>query len=84
MTDESVSVKVAVRVRPISGTERGQGCRECLRLDSKLPVVDAGGDRRFDYDYVYGPKSLQSDVYSQTTVPLLKHVFDGFNATILA
>ena len=82
--DESVSVKVAVRVRPLSSSEKTQGSRECLRLDSRLPVVDAGGDRKFEYDFAYGSKARQSDIYEQTTAPLLNRVFDGFNATILA
>ncbi len=77
-------VKVAVRARPLSSTELSQGCRECLRLESTLGLVDAGGDRKFEFDFVYDPSTAQSVIYEQTTVPLLKRIFDGFNATILA
>jgi hypothetical protein len=84
ISDEAVSVKVAVRVRPLSSSELKEGCRPVLKLDQQHGLVDAGGDRKFDFDFVYGQTSAQSDIYEQTTVPLLNRVMDGFNATILA
>ena len=75
---------MAVRARPLSSSEHSQGCRECLRLESTLGLVDAGGDRKFDFDYVYGPNTAQSVIYDQTTAPLLNHIFEGYNATIIA
>jgi kinesin family protein 4/21/27 len=79
----SVSVKVAVRARPLSSSEKAQGCRDILHLHRE--TVDAGGENRtFDYDYVFGTGASQADIYEQTTVPLLNRVFEGFNATILA
>jgi len=79
----NVSVKVAVRARPLSSSEKAQGCRDILRLDRE--TVDAGGDtRRFQYDYAFGTDSSQTEIYEKTTVPLLNRVYEGFNATILA
>jgi kinesin family protein 4/21/27 len=82
--DAAVSVKVAVRVRPLSGGEKKEGSRAVLKLDQTKAFIDAGGDRKFDFDYLYGQNSEQSNIYEQTTVPLLNRVMDGFNATILA
>jgi kinesin family protein 4/21/27 len=78
----AVSVKVAVRVRPLSSTEKIQGCRPCLKLSDR--GVDAGVDRRFEFDYVFTSDTPQQNIYELTTVPLLNRVFDGYNATILA
>lgn len=83
-TDDAVStsVKVAVRARPLSTTEKSQGCRECIKLSHTK--VDAGSERKYDFDFVYGPESPQLKIFQETTMPLLNRVFDGFNATILA
>ncbi|KAI8872290.1 kinesin-domain-containing protein, partial [Ramicandelaber brevisporus] len=44
----------------------------------------AGVPRSFSFDYVFGPRSTQSDVYTQAAVPLLDKFVEGYNATILA
>jgi hypothetical protein len=56
-TEGSVSVKVAVRVRPLSLNEKTQGCRPVLKLQQR--TVDAGADRLFEFDKVYGPGAAQ-------------------------
>ncbi|KAG6833799.1 hypothetical protein H0H87_011733 [Tephrocybe sp. NHM501043] len=41
-------------------------------------------DRRFMFDKVFGHEAQQHDVYEATSQPLIKGLFDGFNATVFA
>ncbi|KAH8830217.1 P-loop containing nucleoside triphosphate hydrolase protein [Flagelloscypha sp. PMI_526] len=41
-------------------------------------------DRRFIFDKVFNHESRQQDVYDGTAQPLLKGLFDGYNATVFA
>ena len=41
-------------------------------------------NHEFQFDQVFDEKSSNEDVYLATTYPLLRHVFDGFNATVFA
>ena len=56
--EDSTSVRVALRVRPLVAKERMEKARECVRVDGTRSVV-VGMDRRFTFDYVYGPESRQ-------------------------
>ncbi|GKT34809.1 Kinesin-16 [Aduncisulcus paluster] len=38
----------------------------------------------YTFDYVYGPKSTQSDVYSNTARQAVQSTLEGYNATVLA
>jgi len=40
--------------------------------------------KKYQYDYVFGPRATQIDVFEQTTKPLLEGVLDGYNATVFA
>lgn len=41
-------------------------------------------DKRFMFDRVFGHDARQQDVYEATSMPLLKGLFDGYNATVFA
>ncbi|KAG6880424.1 hypothetical protein C0992_000026 [Termitomyces sp. T32_za158] len=41
-------------------------------------------DKRFMFDRVFGHEARQNDVYATTSQPLLKGLFDGYNATVFA
>ncbi|RKP05587.1 P-loop containing nucleoside triphosphate hydrolase protein [Thamnocephalis sphaerospora] len=82
-----VSVKVAVRTRPLNDLELQQrgGSIEVLSLDHQRRTVTVVPEARsFAYDHVFGPQSSQVDVYEELVVPLLDKFFDGYNATVLA
>jgi kinesin family protein 11 len=36
------------------------------------------------YPQVFGPQSLQKDLYDQAVVPIVNEVLEGFNCTIFA
>ena len=88
------NILVAVRVRP----DPGKKCATVM--DGKLVVVKdprATGsgsrnvlrakrsrEKRFAFDYAFGPKSTQQQVYERTTKFLIDGVLDGYNATVFA
>ena len=85
-------VRVVVRVRPLSSKEKQDG-----REASAIPDIPNGtitlanpsagpGEppRAFTFDNVYGPTSLQKDIYDQTAAPIVEDVMKGFNGTIFA
>ncbi|KAG5646457.1 hypothetical protein DXG03_003507 [Asterophora parasitica] len=41
-------------------------------------------DKRFMFDKVFGNEARQQDVFEATSQPLLKGLFDGYNATVFA
>lgn len=80
-TETMSSVKVALRARPSNSREKGE--TECISLRSGSKVVEVNG-QTFSFDYVYGNNATQEQIYEDTTVPLIKRVVDGYNATIIA
>lgn len=78
------SVKVAVRIRPLSYDEAQEDESLSVRQVGATPQVVAGCDTTFTFDYVFGCDSQQVDVYDTCVVPLVEAAFEGFNATILA
>ncbi|KAK3289430.1 hypothetical protein CYMTET_3141 [Cymbomonas tetramitiformis] len=80
---EEISVKVALRIRPLVAKERMENSRECIRIESKESIV-LGKDRRFTFDAVYGPKSNQEQIYVDCVNPLVDSCFKGYNASVLA
>jgi hypothetical protein len=39
---------------------------------------------RFSFAHVFGTDSTQQDIFTQVADPLVRNVFEGYNATILA
>ena len=59
-------VRVAVRVRPMSGSEKARGSVECVEADKAAHTVGiVAGDaqrRGFTFDYAFGSESTHDDV----------------------
>ena len=83
-TDESMSVGVAVRVRPLNNKEKNESSEICIKVDSKDKLITIGSDRNFTFDQVFGMESKQEDVFFGCAKELVFRVFKGYNATILA
>ena len=81
MSDDS-SVKVAVRIRPLSEEEELEDKTLCVNKLDEQQIV-AGTDYAFTFDYAFGPDAAQSHLYETCVVDLLHAAFEGFNATIL-
>ncbi|ORZ29754.1 hypothetical protein BCR44DRAFT_1418978 [Catenaria anguillulae PL171] len=80
----TTSVKVALRVRPLTAKETLANEYECLSPIPGVPQVVLGKDRSFTYDHVFWTDTHQSQLYEDAVAPLLEKFLEGFNATVLA
>ncbi|CAG8437150.1 4216_t:CDS:2 [Diversispora eburnea] len=78
------SVKVALRIRPLSKKEIAQSCSEVITTIPDTTQVVMGQDRPFTYDYVFPSDSSQEEVFDECAKPLLQKLIEGYNVTILA
>ncbi|XP_030049552.1 kinesin-like protein KIF27 [Microcaecilia unicolor] len=81
---EETPVKVAVRVRPLLSREILHNHQVCLRVVPNTQQVVVGKDRVFTFDFVFGNKSTQDDVYTNCIKPLVVSLIEGYNATVFA
>ncbi|KAI6227594.1 Kinesin-like protein [Aphelenchoides fujianensis] len=89
---------VAVRIRPLNEAEKQRRAIECAyALDTqKVLLVDPQKfennilrqnrqhERQFEFDSVFGPGSLHSEVHESTTASLVDFVVAGSNGTVFA
>ncbi|KAI6233904.1 Kinesin-like protein [Aphelenchoides fujianensis] len=89
---------VAVRIRPLNEAEKQRRAIECAYpLDTqKVLLVDPQKfennilrqnrqhERQFEFDSVFGPGSLHSEVHESTTASLVDFVVAGSNGTVFA
>lgn len=80
------SVKVFCRVRPTNKSEINAGGQICVKYtDVSIETKsDETGENKFNFDYIFGMESTQSNVFSIIAEPLITDVLRGYNATILA
>ncbi|XP_078423865.1 kinesin-like protein KIF27 [Cetorhinus maximus] len=81
---EEIAVKVAVRIRPLLPKEILHNNQVCVRVVPNTQQVVIGKDRAFTFDFVFGQKSSQEDVYSACIKPLVISAIEGYNATVFA
>lgn len=90
--DMKGKIRVYVRVRPFSNSERQKGCTEAVIKDGKMTVMVKGAKgadskKSFDFDQVFGGASSegnsQVDVFKDTK-HLMLSVIDGYNVCIFA
>lgn len=82
-TEDSCSVGVAVRVRPLSTKEKLENPKICIKVDENLKMIYID-DRPFTFDLVYGMECSQEQIFEGCAKNLVLTVFKGYNATILA
>lgn len=85
------SIKVAVRVRPMSQTERAKLCPEqCAQVDvsgsqvrlmKRTSALEPSG---FAFDHVYDYDATQHAIYEDLGRPLVKHAFKGRTCLLFA
>lgn len=81
----TTSVKVALRIRPLSVKEYNNEETQCVTQLPGVPQIVIGADRRaFTFDYVYSAEVNQPQVYGESVQPLVDKFVQGYNATILA
>ncbi|XP_053678101.1 chromosome-associated kinesin KIF4A [Anopheles nili] len=85
----SESVKVAVRIRPMSKTERDRGCQSVVEqpVPNQPQIVICSGSSTadmFSFNNVFPPSTTQAHLYKKSVSELLDKLFEGYNVTILA
>ncbi|GKT32957.1 Kinesin-like protein KIF3A [Aduncisulcus paluster] len=85
------NIKVIIRCRPINEMEKKQGSQTVVAIkeDGELVVHRKTKDgkklsKEFTFDAVYGPTSLQKDIFTFSIRSLVDAALDGYNATIFA
>ncbi|XP_029472744.1 kinesin-like protein KIF27 isoform X2 [Rhinatrema bivittatum] len=81
---EEIPVKVAVRLRPLLSREILHSHQVCVRVIPNTQQVVIGKDRVFTFDFIFGNKSSQDDVYTNCIKPLVVSLIEGYNATVFA
>ena len=81
---DEASVKVALRVRPLTAKEQMQNCNECIGFVPGQPQVVLDTTRGYTFDYVFDTESHQLQVFEEAVLPLIDRFFEGYNATVLA
>ncbi|EGT47810.1 hypothetical protein CAEBREN_00726 [Caenorhabditis brenneri] len=88
--EEAEKVKVVVRCRPISTTEKIQGHKiavNCNDEEKSVTIKSLNQDepqRTFYFDAVFSPKTDQLTVYNIAARPIVENVLKGYNGTIFA
>ncbi|KAJ1618004.1 P-loop containing nucleoside triphosphate hydrolase protein, partial [Pavlovales sp. CCMP2436] len=88
-------VVVHVRVRPLLAFERDPGSRgdeegAVVRVDEAgrcvllPPSRLSDKERAFKFDGVFGPTTLETELFATVAEPLLRQALAGYNATLLA
>ncbi|UMM21421.1 hypothetical protein L5515_003113 [Caenorhabditis briggsae] len=88
--EEAEKVKVVVRCRPISTTEKLQGHKiavNCNDEDKAVTIKSVNQEepqRTFYFDAVFSPNTDQMTVYNVAARPIVENVLKGYNGTIFA
>ena len=90
-TGVSNRARILVRVRPLISEELESHANSNIIVtevrDNKSIILSKEGvnDREFTFDYVFAAdKATQEHFYAITGLPLIKDLFSGYNATIIA
>ena len=90
LTEKSETVKVVVRCRPLSTKEINEQ-NECItEVDMKAHTIAVCNPanvkevKNFTFDYTYGWKATQEQIFNETAKPILESVMQGYNGTIFA
>ncbi|KOO28234.1 kinesin-like protein kif17-like protein [Chrysochromulina tobinii] len=95
-TARETNVRVGVRCRPMSRSERKAREQNVVLLDPSQPSLiclqqplcdgDTSSPQKsiFAYDHLFNHLSSSEALYEELAAPLVDGIFDGYNATILA
>ncbi|EGD72527.1 Kif3b protein [Salpingoeca rosetta] len=80
------NVKVVIRCRPLSSTERKDGRQECVHVAEDRGTITVKNlqepskePKTYTFDNVYGTKSQQEAIYTTSAQPIVDSVLEGFN-----
>jgi hypothetical protein len=82
---DSNRVKVGVRVRPLLGMELENGADSVIKCPARrVQMTIPSKQNSFNFDWSFGPGVGHREVYEEVCKPLVKNLFEGFNATVFA
>ncbi|KAE9033406.1 Kinesin-II subunit [Phytophthora rubi] len=92
MASKSESVRVCVRIRPLSTKEIQDGRTYIVHAkpaQGEISLANPEADdreppKKFTFDAAIPPESSQQDVYAQAATDIVESVVNGFNGTIFA
>lgn len=80
-TEKEDNIKVFLRVRPLSRKEEDEFPKSCIQIDDQNPslaVLDCVNEQKtFIFDWVYGPKTTQAEVYQKVGLPMVQTCLEG-------
>ena len=90
LKDKSESVKVVVRCRPL-GSKEMEEQRECIvnvdMTQDSIAICNPSNIKEiksFTFDHTYDYRATQELIFSQTALPILESIMEGYNGTIFA
>ncbi|EDW39564.1 GL13438 [Drosophila persimilis] len=84
-SEDTSTVAVALRVRPLVKSEVESGCRIALeRSANGSPQVSINRGECFTYNHVFDSNDTQKDLFEACVQGKLKKLLDGYNVTIIA
>ncbi|CAB4493432.1 unnamed protein product [Rhizophagus irregularis] len=89
---EKTSVQVALRIRPITNEDTNLPTRFQRQVITTSPhtsnqVIVHQNDKKsqtFTFDHVFGPETMQQEVFDNAILNLIDQFLEGYNVTILA
>ncbi|PON48689.1 Kinesin-like protein [Parasponia andersonii] len=95
-TKKATTLTVAVKCRPLAEREHGRNIvrvideKEVLVLDPDLSkdylerIQNRTKEKKYGFDYAFGPDCTNSDVYTKSISSVISGVVQGLNATVFA
>jgi kinesin family member 3B len=89
LKDKNESVRVCIRVRPLSKkeTEEGHECVVKLHRENEIFVqrpFAQEAPKQFTFDLCYDERASQVSIYQNTAAEIITNVLEGYNGTIFA
>ncbi|KAJ8923592.1 hypothetical protein NQ315_010171 [Exocentrus adspersus] len=82
------NVRVFIRIRPLSKKEVADANENIIICDHKenLIVLKKNGEhtKPFKFDHVFGPNTVQLEMYRMVAYPIVEKALEGYNGTIFA
>ena len=81
------TVKVAVRIRPINKSEQTENASSIISVsDNVVNIIEpvSSVSKSFGFDYVFGAKTNNLDIYNSVGRDIVKNAMAGYNCCILA
>lgn len=92
MSNKGESVRVCVRIRPLSNKEKQDGRKYIVfanKEQGEISLANPEADdreppKKFTFDAAIPPECSQMDVYNRAAMDIVESVVNGFNGTVFA